>query len=86
MRWKLLDEGGMHLCTAAQLQPRVTSEPIPKRLQKGPKTEGERERTQAGMGWGRICSFAKKRATASTVANVCCHEGAFLPAQQLYNG
>ena len=40
MRWKLLDEGGMHLCTAAQLQPRATSEPIPERLQKGPKTEG----------------------------------------------
>ena len=40
------DEEGMHLCTVAQLQARVTSEPIPKRLQKGPKTEG-------GKGSGR---------------------------------
>ena len=62
MRWKLLDEGGMHLCTAAQLHARVTPEPIPERQQKGPKTEGERER-EGGRNvllHGRICSFAKK--------------------------
>ena len=80
--------GGMHLCTAAQLQPRVTSEPIPERQQKGPKKEGGREREgepEWAAAWQDM-QFCKKRATASTVANVCCHEGAFLPAQQLYNG
>ena len=49
----------MHLAPrvqAAQLEARATSEPTPKRRQKEPKTEGERERS----GIGRICNFAKK--------------------------
>ena len=62
MRWKLPDEGGMHLCTAAQLHARATSEPIPERLQKGPKTEGGKgaDAGRNGLLHGRICSFEKK--------------------------
>ena len=64
MRWKLWDEQGMHLCTAAQLQPRVTSEPIPERLQKGPKTEGGKGADAGGPEWAAAwqdMQFCKKK-------------------------
>ena len=63
---------------AAQLQARATSEPITKRRQKEPKTEGERSEAESAG----YAVLQKKRGNGDvdSCERRCRHERAFLPA------